>query len=400
MATNPTNKRGWISLGLALPLLVGCLEGQRTEGVRSAPARDDPAYVTPNTVRISGPNVYAAATAITQVTYGAAHHEDRPHAVSLVRADRMADAMLAASRVTHFPVNAPVLYVDAEGLPEETRAELLRLGPDGNTYDEDTQVYLVGPIAEAVAREVEALGFKTRVFPEPDPIALSEQLDTWAAAVHADHPDEVVIVQIERLETGLPAVAWNAHMGHGLLFVEGEHVPEATRRALRRRFGGECFLYLFGDESIISEAVARELAAFGHVQRVSGRDAVEIGVRFAGYRDAGLDQGYWIGSSARDFGWGVAEAGHNVTVLHPDDWPLAVTGSVLSHLGKHGPMLPVGREGLTTAQVAFLETMRPSRGAPDDQLNNHCWILGGTERISWELQNDIDLLLEAEGADR
>ncbi|MBI3950880.1 MAG: hypothetical protein HY314_10560 [Acidobacteria bacterium] len=69
-------------------------------------------YTTPNTVRLFGPNVYAAATAITQVTYGATHHEDRPHAVTLVRADREADAMLAASRITHFPVNSPVPPID------------------------------------------------------------------------------------------------------------------------------------------------------------------------------------------------------------------------------------------------------------------------------------------------
>lgn len=76
-------------------------------------------YTTPNTMRLAGPNVYAAATAITQTTYGATHHEDRPHAITLVRADRQADAMLAASRITHFPLNSPVLYVDADRMPPD-----------------------------------------------------------------------------------------------------------------------------------------------------------------------------------------------------------------------------------------------------------------------------------------
>lgn len=356
-------------------------------------------YTTPNTMRLAGPNLYAAATAITQATYGATHHEDRPHAVSLVRADRMADAMLAASRITHFPVNAPVLYVDEDRLPPETLAELERLGPDGNTYDRKVQVYLVGPISQRVEREVEdKLGYKTRAFRSADPFLLSEELDTWAAAVHADHPDEVVIVQYDQLATGLPAVAWNAHMGHGLLFVRGDSVPTPTRRALSRRFRDEAFIYLFGDESVISERVKRELARYGHVQRVPGRDPYEISVVFAGYRDAGLNQGYWIGASSRDFGWGIAEAGHNFTFANPDDWQQAVTGSLLSHLGKHGPMVLVRPDGPNETARPYFEMVRPTAGAPDDELDNHGWILGDTRWITWTAQADIDLMLEARQA--
>jgi hypothetical protein len=355
------------------------------------------AYTTPNTVRAWGPNVYAAATAITQLTYGATHHEDRPRAVTLVRADRQGDAMLAASRITHFPVNSPVLYVDADRLPPETLAELRRLGPAGNTYDRRVQVYLVGPISERVEREVrERLGYKTRAFRTADPLQLSEELDTWAAAVHADHPDEVVVVQYRQLATGLPAVAWNAHMGHGLVFVDGDSVPAPTRRALRRRFGGT-FMYLLGDTNVISSRVQRELAAYGTVQRVPGGDAYEISVVFAGFRDAGLNQGRWIGFSARDFGWGLAEAGHNFTFVNPDDWQLAVTGSLLSHLGKHGPMLLLAPSGLSEATTRYLEMVRPTAGSPADQLTNHGWILGDTSRISWATQADVDALLEARG---
>lgn len=356
-------------------------------------------YTTPNTARITGPNLYAAATAITQTTYGATHHEDRPHAITLVRADRQADAMLAASRITHFPVNSPTLYVDADRLPPETLAEMKRLGPDGNNYDSNVQVYLVGPISERVEREVqEKLGYRTRAFRIDDPFKLSEELDTWAADVHTDHPDEVVIVQYDQLATGLPAVAWNAHMGHGLFFVRGDQVPDETRRALSRRFRGEAFIYLFGGTSIISDNVARELAAYGHVQRVPGRDAFEISVNFAGYRDAGLNQGYWIDWWNRDFGWGIAEAGHNFTFVNPDDWQQAVTGSLLSHMGKHGPMILLRPEGLSEGGVRYFEMVRPTEGALNDQLINHGWILGGTDRISWAAQADIDVLLDAKNA--
>lgn len=351
---------------------------------------------TPNTVRLWGPNVYAAATAITQATYGATQHEDRPHAVTLVRADREADAMLAASRITHFPVNSPTLYVDADRLPSETEAELRRLEPDGNSYDNGVQVYLVGPISQQVEQAVRRkLGYKTRAFRTADPIQLSEELDSWAAAVHADHPDAVAIVQYDRLDTGLPSVAWNAHMGDGLLFVTGDSVPAPTRRALERRFSGEAFVYLFGDSTIISNSVARELARYGQVQRVPGHDAAEISVLFAGYRDFGMNQGYWIGYSSRDFGWGIAEAGHNFTFVNPADWQQAVAGALLSHMGKHGPILLLPNGHIPEGMQRYLESVRPAMGPPSDQLTNHGWVLGGRDRISFATQADIDAILDA-----
>lgn len=393
-----------IALGASPALLLGCRgaaprERFQAESARAALTTADAegrvTYVTPNTTRLAGANVYAAATAITQATYGATHHEDRPHAITLVRADRQADAMLAASRITHFPVNSPVLYTDADRLPPETAAEMQRLGPDGNTYDFGVQVYLVGPITERVERDVqEQLGYKTRAFRVDDPFELSEVLDTWAAAVHTDHPDEAIIVQYDQLNTGLPAVAWNAHMGHGLFFVQGDTVPEPTKRALSRRFHDEAFIYLFGDSSILSGRVARELAAYGHVQRVPGRDPFEISVLFAGFLDAGFNQGYWIGWWPRDFGWGIAEGGHNFIFVNPDDWQEAVAGSLLAHMGKHGPMILLRPDGVHEAAARYLEMVRPVAGAVNDQLSNHGWILGDTNRIAWSVQAEIDLALE------
>lgn len=399
-----TPHRHHVAAGFFLALALAAL---RTDSfARRAPPRltpppgstFDPLTATPNTLRLWGANAFATAAAITQVTYAAAQHEDRPHAVILARVDRMADAMLGAARITHHPVNAPVLYVEAGRIPPETFAELERLGPDGNTYDNGVQVYLVGPIAARVGREIrERLGYKTRAFPDADPVALAETLDTWAAAVHADHPDEVGVVQLRQLATGLPLVTWDAHMGHGLAFVVGDSIPPATRRMLARRFAGEAFMYLFGDTSVISARVAQTLARYGHVQRIPGRDAAEVSVAFARYHDAGLNQGRWIGASRRDFGWDIGEAGHNFAVVNPDDWTTAVTGSLLSHLGKHGPMLLAPGGQLTDAEASYLASVRPSRAAPADQLVNHAWILGGPTRISAATQVQIDRLLEAGG---
>jgi hypothetical protein len=72
-----------------------------------------------------------------------------------------------------------------------------------------------------------------------------------------------------------------------------------------------------------------------------------------------------------------------------------VTGSLLSHMGKHGPVILVRTDGPGDGAIRYLEMVKPAAGATDDQLNNHGWILGGTDRISWAAQADIDVLLEA-----
>jgi hypothetical protein len=76
--------KGWMTiLARAATLLGWHALAQPDAGTRAlgsqaaatAPAGGErPTYTTPNTMRLAGPNVYAAATAITQTTYGATHH--------------------------------------------------------------------------------------------------------------------------------------------------------------------------------------------------------------------------------------------------------------------------------------------------------------------------------------
>ncbi len=89
----------------------------------------------------------------------------------------------------------------------------------------------------------------------------------------------------------------------------------------------------------------------------------------------------------------IGEAGHNFTFVNADDWQQAVTGSLLSHMGKHGPMILLNGGNLNEETTEYLEKVQPSQAAANDQLNNYGWILGDTSRISWTTQADIDLLL-------
>lgn len=383
------------ALGIAAVLtLVGTLVAARSPSAPPEPAIQAGGDVTPNTVRLGGTTPFEQAITITQATYPATVDGGRPHAVILVRVDRQAEAMAAASRLTHFPTNAPVLYAAADRIPPETLAEIRRLDPDGSTYDANTQLYLVGDFSPGIARQLrDDLGLKVREFRANSAAELAEQLDRWSTTVHGTRPQPVAIIQLRELATGLPVVAWNAHMGHAIAFVDGETIPEATRRMLQQRWRGEAFMYLMGSERILSSAVQRELTRYGHVQRVGGEDAYAVSATFAGYRDAGRTSGFGPGTWPRDFGWGIAEAGHNFTFVRPDDWQAAVSGSVLSHLGKHSPMLLVRADGVPEPVRRYLDMVRPTLSMPSDQLLNHGWVLGGLNEVGRQTQRQLDAML-------
>lgn len=357
---------------------------------------EDRTLNTVNTTRIGSDDPVETAVAVAQIVYPATEAENTPGAVILARRDRLPEAFLAVSRATHFPINAPLLYVDADGLPALTRDELLRLEPEGVAMDGNTQVYLVGDIGAAVREEIEALGYRVRALTAADPIALSEVLDTWTSTLHGDHENVVAVANLDRLEPAIPSAFWNAHAGDGLVFVTDDGIPETTRRILERRAHGP-WLYLFGDQTVISNETARELAQYGTVTRIPKADPSAASAFFADFGDSGEDWGFWVDKSVRDFGWDNGDAGRNAIFVNldgPGGWANALNATTLSHMGKHGPALVVDQNDLPTEIESYLRDIQPYPTAPQEQLLNHGWIIGGEGTISWENQARIDLLLE------
>lgn len=364
-------------------------EPDRISGTQSAVYT---AGATASTTRIQGGDVYETAVAISQIIYPANVEDTKPGAVILVRADRFHDTLLA-TRVLHFPVDAPILYVDQNSMPEATRKELERLDPEGVHMDENVRVYLLGDIGPKVEDEVRRLGLKSRRITGDDPVTLSYNVDNWTSTLHASFIKEVAIVPIENPEFGLPAASWNAHMGQGMFFVERNRVPDLTKRALEQRWPTIPFIYLLGSENVISTEVANELAAYGYVQRVPGEDPYELSAVFAGWKDLGQDIGWWFGELPRDFAWGLAKPGHNYTIGNPDDWQSITPAAILSHRGKHGPILLVNSDSIPERVASYLEMVRPTYASPNAQVFNHGWIIGGTDAVSDEVQGDIEQLV-------
>ncbi len=393
----------WVAalFGLLPLLLTGCGDTAGDAVLDLAPFQER-ALATAHTTRLPAGDPETQAIVIAQAVYAATREENAVGAIILARQDA-AEAFTAMHRITHMPINAPLLYLDSDGLPSEAvLREMRRLRPDGVPFDGKTQVYVVGRVDEQVRHIVEdQLNYKVRVLRADDPVALAELLDAWQAAVKADHPDEVVISAIDHpdgMAHGIGAMGWNAHMGRGFAWVYRNAVPEATRRILNRRYGdGGAYIYLTGGPEVISDEVARELSQYGLVRRIHGPTVFESNTVNAGYKDFGRDFGWWWGWEPRDFGWGISQAGHNFIVGSRDDLLGLIPAAVLGHMGKHGPLLLVGSNEVPDAVTDYLEMVRPFPSGPTHSIFNHAWIIGDEARVAWPVQQAIDRLLRPSG---
>ena len=390
----------WITT-LAALALVGCGKTSGPEIVVEKDATRD-ATATAYTTRLPAGDAETQAVLLAQTVYGATREENSAGAIILCAQDEKL-AFTAMNRITHMPVNAPLLYLAKDGtLAEKTKREMKRLRPDGVVQDGRVQVYIVGHASADVLRIVrEELDYKVRQFSETDPLDLSDTLDRWQAALKSDHPDEVVVTAIdhpEGLAYGMGAMGWNAHMGKGFAWVKRDFVPERTHRILARRFGHEgAYLYLMGGPDVISDRVARELSRYGLVRRIQGEDVFAANATNAGYKDFGRDLGWWWGWSARSFGWGIAQAGHNFIIVNADHLLGAIPAAVLGHMGKHGPILLVRTNEVPESVSRYLAMVRPFRSGPTATIRNHGWIIGDEKALSWDVQKRIHQLLTPRG---
>lgn len=390
---------------LLLALLGGVLAGcGRTSGppfgADTHAGRE--AIATAYTTRLPASDPERQAIVLAQTVYGGTREENSAGAIILCPQDERL-AFTAMHRITHMPVNAPMLYFKQDGsLSQATLREMHRLHPDGVVQDGRVQVYVIGTPPPDVMRAIKYdLGYKVRQFPETDPVALAELLDRWQAAMKSDHPDEVVISAVDHpdgIAHGMGAMGWNAHMGKGFAWVNRDSVPEATHRILARRFGQKgAYLYLTGGPDVISDRVARELSRYGLVRRIQGDNPFATNATNAGYKDFGRTLGWWWGWSARSFGWGIAQAGHNYIFVNPDDLLGAIPAVLLGHMGKHGPVLLVRQNEVPESVVRYLEMVRPFPSGPTATIRNHAWIIGDGAHLSWEVQKEIHRLLTPRG---
>jgi hypothetical protein len=375
-----------------------------------------PTIGTKTTQRIYGSTPFEEAVSVTQHIWPAVVPEnaptennndpDRPWGLTLLTPDDPLAAITAVPLI-HFPDDAPVLYVTKDGIPQVTLNEIKRLGDTGISRFNGVDAFLVGGAANsAVESQLNAIGLKYVEVTASSIPELANKVDQLYGSIeNADTgiPDmgngmlNVMIGSMDGTDYRylLPATHWVAHMPTGLLWVTKGSVPQATRDALERR-KGQARIYLFGGPNQISHAVARELAAYGAVIRISNDDPVAFN---AAPVDNPVDTAIAFAKMwdpAGMVGWKITGPGHGFTLVNIDDWQGAVASAPLSHLGFHAPLLfTESARTLTSADDGFLKSVAPTfLTTPADGPYNMTYVIGSWDQVSWPLQAHVDYISE------
>jgi hypothetical protein len=373
-----------------------------------------PTIGTKTTQRLYGTDPFQEAVSVTQHVWPAALAEnapnendndpDRPWALTLLTPDDPLTAITAVP-LLHFPNDAPILYVTRTGIPRITVNEIKRLGDTGITRYHNVDAFLVGAAANpGVERQLKAMGLRYATVTAPDVPALANTVDQLYGQI--ENPDtgvanmgngaqNVMVGSMQSYRYLLPATHWVAHMASGLLWVNADSVPQATIDALKRR-NGRARIYLFGGPQQISPAVARRLARYGVVLRVTNDDIVAFN---ADPKDTPVDTALAFAKmwdATGQVGWKITGPGHGFTLVNEDDWQGAVASAPLSHLGFHAPLLMTDRAGRLPPQVdAYYKSVAPTYlTSPADGPYNMSYVMGSWDQVTWPVQAHIDYISE------
>ncbi|HEX3362382.1 MAG TPA: hypothetical protein VHS74_15405 [Solirubrobacterales bacterium] len=333
-----------------------------------------PAFATSNTTRIGGsdPVINAAATALS--VFPSTNEKQRPVAVTLVSTEDWAGA-IAAGVLMAAPIRAPLLYSEAEGVPEATMGALNSLHPQGGAASGGHAVLAIGDVA--VPNGLGATKVKAG-----DAASEAASIARLRDRLAGKKPEAIVLASSSEPAYAAPAAAYAARSGDPVLFAETEALPQPTVAELRRDEGVP--VYALGPTSAISGQVLKEVEELGaKVTRISGSNPVQSAISFARYEGGG-------------FGWHVADPGHGF-VLSRSDAPLeAAAAAPLSASGSWGPLLVTDNADTLPSELRgyFLDVKPGYTTDPTRAFYNHVWIVGDTGQISVEQQAEVNEIAE------
>jgi hypothetical protein len=375
-----------------------------------------PTIATKTTTRIYGANPFEEAVSVTQHIWPAVvplnaptennNDPDRPWGLTLLTPDDPLTAITAVPLI-HFPDDAPILYVNRDGIPQVTLNEIKRLGDTGISRYNNVDVFLVGAAANtAVENQLKAIGVKYVTVTGSSVPDLANKVDQLYGSI--ENPDtgvpnmgngaeNVMIGSMDGTDYRylLPATHWVAHMASGLLWVTKSSVPQPTIDALKRR-NGQARIYLFGGPAQISGAVAKQLSQYGTIIRVTNDDIVAFN---ADPVDNPVDTAIAFAKMWDPMGmvgWKITGPGHGFTLVNINDWQAAVASAPLSHLGFHAPLLfTTSATTLPTAVEGYLSSVAPTYlTTPADGPYNMTYVIGSWTGISWPQQARVDYVSE------
>jgi hypothetical protein len=375
----PSPSKTTAAQGNAAPVASGSSSEAESESSEQAPSTDAeelgyPAFATANTTRIGGPDPITNAAATALAVFPSADEKQRPVAVTMVSTEDWAGA-IAAGVLMAEPVRAPLLYGEAEGVPDATKGALEALQPQGGAASGGHAVLAIGDVA--VPNGLNA----TKVKPG-DAASEAAGIARLRDRLAGRKPEAIVLASSSEPAYAAPAAAYAARSGDPVLFTEAEALPQPTVAEIRRDEGVP--VYALGPSSAISGEVLKEVEALGtKVTRISGSNPVQSAISFARYEGG-------------KFGWHVSDPGHGF-VLSRADAPLeAAAAAPLSASGSWGPLLVTDSADTLPSELRgyFLDVKPGYTTDPTRAFYNHVWIVGDTGQISVEQQAEVNEIAE------
>lgn len=368
--------------GLAiLPVLLavvagGCDTGGDGDGDGGA-RKPAAAEIGDNVVRIGGKSGHDVAAEAVLAAYPPSG-DRRPNGWLVVAGNDWRMAVLGAQFAAK-PVNGALVSTDRKFLPTPTHDVMTRLRLKAFPRSKGINTIVLGRAGGEVARTLTELDLELTQLQARSPAALALELVPFRGGFARGYSSEVMVVSAEERDYALPAAAWSAYTGDTIAFTGQSAVPEATRQLLvqrRKLRAARPTIYLVGPRSVISAGVETELARYGRVERIAGRDAIETAVAFARYRDP-----------KTGFGWGLEKGPANVSLVNVRDWDNAVAALNFAATSPQAPLLLTSGPGrLPPAVAEFVRSLRGARA-------NQGFVFGDERSISSATLGELDAAL-------
>ncbi|MCB2292784.1 cell wall-binding repeat-containing protein [Clostridium algoriphilum] len=342
-----------------------------------------PAIDTVNTTRILGDVPLTFNNYVTKVIYPSSKVKWRPNAIILVPFTSYHYGLLA-SPLIHFPINAPIVFTNANYLSQETFNEIIRLSPTGK--DVPAKVLIVGPVAPIIELQLLNAGLSVIRITGNNPIRAASEAMEFRYKMAPDSMEgnkNIMIVSADDHTESVPAAYYSAHMGVPILFTYRDKLPEITKQKLIKYNNKNIFI--IGGEQTISDKVFNEIQSIAKskVDRIGGSTCYEVAVNFSKYY-----------SQDSMFGWNInTKDGWAFCFGTPNNWVYNLSACIFAHLGKHPPLLYIEPFEIPKATSEYVLSVKPVETHPPKPQFLHGFILGGFQQISPNMQIKLEEIL-------
>jgi hypothetical protein len=368
----------------------GPVQGVKSQTPQAGQKLGFPAVATKNTTRVAGADPIADAAGVALAVYPSDGAGTHPQAVTIAPTGDW-QAALAASVLSAPPIRAPILLSGTGKLPSATADALSVLAPTGAGAIRGSKVIRIG---DSVPKP--SANLSSTLIGGSDPYKLAAEIDNFSAAAHGSTAANVIVASAEDPAYAMPAAGWAAESGEPILFVNKSGVPAPTRTALGAH--GHPHIYVLGPPTVIPDTVAKQLAKYGTVKRISAANPIASSVTFAAYRDPPCPFGQPCAHVPGSFGWAMRSPGHGYVLINASRPLDAAAAAPLSASGDYGPQLLIDNASTLPTPVLnyFLNYATPgyTQEGPTAAVYNHGWVIGDQSAIPLSVQAEMDHLLE------